>query len=76
MSKIEFFLEGKLLGEHVLNHGSFSTDRQQCARNLDIDKYDRFVIDDGRLDSDIFIKNNKGNEIGQYMIEEINLYKK
>lgn len=47
MNKINFYLEGELLGSSVVKEFSMSSDRRQAAKNVGIHSYDRFVIRPG-----------------------------
>ena len=49
--KIEYFLNGKSLGKTTVSESSFSASRIKEAKNLGIDYYDGFILDDGRSDS-------------------------
>jgi len=50
MVKIEYFCKGKSLGVFDVKRGSNNTDRNEVAEANGIDIYDRFILDDGRLD--------------------------
>lgn len=41
---IHFYLKGEFIGKSTCVEKSFSADRIECARNIGIDYYDRFVL--------------------------------
>jgi len=50
MVKIEYFNKGKSLGVFNIKAGSGDKDRMELAEENSIDVFDRFILDDGRLD--------------------------
>jgi hypothetical protein len=50
MVKIEFFRDGKSLGSFPLKKNSNDIDRDEVAEVNQIGVYDRFKLDDGRID--------------------------
>ena len=50
MVKIEFFFKGKSLGvsDQLIKH-SGQSHRDTVAKGLNIDEYDEFILDDGRV---------------------------
>ena len=50
MVKIEFFLKGKSVGKaDDLAEMSKQIQRDNVAKNLEIEEYDEFILDDGRV---------------------------
>jgi hypothetical protein len=49
---IAYYKKGKLLGEGLIKERSSSNDRRALALQIGIKAYDRFVLDNGLVDSD------------------------
>jgi hypothetical protein len=51
MTIIEYFLNDKSIGKTSVKEASNSKDRRDAAKEIGIYQYDRFILDNGRLDS-------------------------
>jgi len=54
--QIEYLLDDKSIGKTTVKEASNSTDRRSAAKEIGIYRYDRFILDNGRLDSKDFSK--------------------
>lgn len=58
--KIEYFLNNKSLGKTMCSEGSMPTSRIESAKDIGIEYYDGFILDEGRADSRTVMINDNG----------------
>lgn len=68
--KIEYYAHGKVLSVFLIHKGSNQMEREQLAQEMGIQFFDRFVLDDGRVDAKVTDQKGFTDEYGRLWIVE------